>query len=152
MLVYITEKSSDKIPQKLTDVYEMSLALGTFLKEKHYGADLQVLYIGLFCMNPDYASLFKPSKPKYIFEGKEYIFDGMQAKSEDRTLEYELRLDYDTYSKSNDIRLILARDILKSLDVISTVKKIKDFDLNTFRNDFKLFFESYGWYKTEDFI
>ncbi|SFD98604.1 Immunity protein 44 [Chitinophaga sp. CF118] len=145
MQVHLTKELSDNISQKFRVVSDITYELNDFFNEKHYGDDLQVLYIGLFCMSPNVASIFKLSKPKYIFEGKEYIFDGMQRRSDDRSLQYELRLDYDIYNNSDDIRPIIVSDMLKSLDVITTIKKIKDFDLDRFENDFEQFFKLKGW-------
>ncbi|SFD98653.1 hypothetical protein SAMN05518672_10445 [Chitinophaga sp. CF118] len=145
MQVHTTEELSDSIPEKFKDVFAISNELNAFFNEKEYGDDLQALIICIFCMSPKHASFFKLRKPKYTFQGKEYVYDGMEVKSEDRSFSYELRLDYDLYNNSDDIKPIIVSDMLKSLDIINTIKKIKDFDLDRFKNDFERFFKLKGW-------
>jgi hypothetical protein len=145
MTIYLTQEVSAGIPEKLRFITEYENKLNSFFKERTYGDDLEVLYIALFCMKPEFERFFKMRKPKYTLEGKEYIYDGARQQSEDKSLVYELRLEYDVYIKADNIKPLLSQDILNSLGSIGTVKKIKDFDLSKFRSDFEHFFQQSGW-------
>ncbi|MBW8687242.1 hypothetical protein [Chitinophaga rhizophila] len=74
-----------------------------------------------------------------------YIYDGVQVDRPGKSLDYSLVLDYDEYKKTEDIRPILARDMLKSLETIKSVKKIQDFDVEKFKDDFEFFFKQNLW-------
>lgn len=145
MIIYLTQEASGSIPEKFKFINEYGDRLNSFFNGRSYGADLEVLYIALFCMSSEYESFFKIRKPKYTSEGKQYIYKGTRQQSEDKSLVYELRLDYDIYLKTNEVKTLLAQDIIKSLDTISTVKKIKDFELSKFKIDFEFFFQQDGW-------
>lgn len=70
---------------------------------------------------------------------------GVEVTSDPKMLSYEVRLAFDKYVAMENIEPHLAEEILTSLDVISTIKGIKDFDLNTFKRDFNIFFKEVGW-------
>jgi hypothetical protein len=145
MIIHFTEESSDDMPGKLGIVVDMKKEINTFFESKSYGAVLEVVYIAVFCMSPKFETLFHPRKPKYVLKGKEYIFDEIPTKSDDKSLIYELRLDYSKYQGAFDIKPIFAHDTLDSLDIITKVKQIKDFNFSKFKTDLEGFFKLIGW-------
>ncbi|WP_149699160.1 hypothetical protein [Chitinophaga sp. CF418] len=60
-------------------------------------------------------------------------------------LTFDLRLDFEKYLNSPEPKPLFAQDALASLETISKVKKIKDFDLVRFKTDFQQFFQETGW-------
>jgi hypothetical protein len=113
--------------------------------DRQYGEDLKSLIISIVCMAPRFEPFFKPRKPRYRTEEKTFVDHGIQVTSPARYLGYDLRLDFETYLNSKEPKALFARDVLASLDTISTIKKIKDFDLPRFKADFELFFKENGW-------
>lgn len=145
MYVAITEDISVEVLQKFNVISNSDSSLKAFFQDRVYGQDLERLYIGIFCMSPKFAQFFKLRRPNYQSERKTYIHQGIQVERDAKSLRYDLKLDYETYWNATDVKPLLAQDILKSLVTISTVKKIKDFDLNKFKSDFDLFFQQSGW-------
>lgn len=145
MQVNFTQEFSIEAAKKFDVLTAIESPADTFFSAKSYGCDLKVLYIGVSCFSPKFEHLFKLRKPKYRPESSVYVHRGVEIHREAKDLEYELRLDYDRYMAAADIRPLLVGDVLDSLLVISTIRKIKDFDLKAFTADFKLFFESQHW-------
>lgn len=89
--------------------------------------------------------MFKPRKPKYSREARNYIYKGVEVDSEPHLLAYDIKLPFEIYINLNDMKPDLAQQILQSLDVISTMKQIKDFNLEAFKADFEQFFKDNRW-------
>lgn len=145
MKVYLTEEFSRDISNKFDFVSDCGEQLKSFFARRDYGPDLKVVTIGLFCMSPQFENFFKQRKPKYTAQAKDTIEKGIVVPLDEKSLEYELRIDYKTYSTANNIREPLAKDVLNSLEVIKTIKKIKDFSYDVFRRDIEAFFWQVGW-------
>lgn len=145
MLVYLTKDISIEVEKKFDAVSPYHALLKEFFSDRFYGEDLITLYISVLCWSPKFEHFFKLRKPNYKSEGKVYIHQGVQVEREAMSLTYDLKLNYDTYLNAPDIKPVLAQDILKSLDTISTIKKIKDFNISEFKSDFKVFFQQNGW-------
>lgn len=145
MIIYLTEEFSGEISNKFDFIGKYDERLKQAFSNKSYGNDLDVIYIGLFCMSPRFADFFKPRKPKYQTERRLYIHQGVEVDREGKSLSYDLRMDYETYLHAADIKPVLAMDIINSTDTISSIKRIKDFDLSVFKSDFEVFFKSQGW-------
>ncbi|SEV91083.1 hypothetical protein SAMN05428988_0365 [Chitinophaga sp. YR573] len=135
----------------MLDKFDIVTAIGKnmdiFFADKIYGSDVEVIYIGIRCLTPVFESAFPKKKPKYDLKGKVYHVnnDDGPIKSPDKALSYSLTLDYSKYKEITDIRSIFPQDVLDSLDIIGTIKQIKDFDLVKFKSDFETFFKSVGW-------
>jgi hypothetical protein len=145
MYVTITEDISIEVLEKFNVISDNTSSLKHFFRDRFYGDDLKSLYIGIFCMSPKFEKFFKIRRPNYQTETKTYIHQGVQVERKAMSLTYDLKLDFETYLNALDVKPLLAQDILKSLDTISTVKKIKDFDLSKLRSDFEHFFQQSGW-------
>ncbi|MCD2426062.1 hypothetical protein LQ567_24980 [Niabella pedocola] len=145
MTIYFTFENSWDIGDKITIAHVIEEELNLFIKDRSYSADLETLYICLFCMGPDFGSFFKKRKPKYTPERKEYIYKGVQLVKEAKTYEYELRLDYQKYLTTENIKPHLANDIINSVKDILDCKKIKQLDLTRFQKDLSDFFHLVKW-------
>lgn len=145
MLVTITEEISVEISNKMNFISQDVASLKAYFANRSYGNDLHSLYIGVICMSPKFEQFFKSRKPNYKSEAKVLIDHGVRVEQEARSLSYDLKLDFETYLNATERKSLLARDILKSLDTIGTVKKIKNFDLGKFKEDFEDFFQLNKW-------
>lgn len=143
---FVTVTSAD-LGKPLRVIYKVEDDFQKFFSDKNYGDDLQYLLIRLECNSPKYAEMKKPRKPKYRREGAIEIMHGTQQQTDSRSLNYEIILDFPRYYQMDKETVVknLATDILASLDIISTVKQIKDFDLERFRKDLSKFFEQLNW-------
>ena len=145
MIIYFTQEFDGVVADKFNFLASYDEPLMTFFKQKHYGDNLDVLLIGLYCMSEKYDAFFKPRKPNYQRTSSIYIHRGVQVERDGKSLTYEIRLNFREYSQSDAIKPLLARDVLNSLNIITSVKKIGDFDLVSFRSDLETFFKLNGW-------
>lgn len=136
MNIFFEQEISVEIHQKFGFIATDTLStLNTFFKDKHYGVELDTLYISIFCMSPKFENFFREPRPKYTGNDPD---DG-------KSLEYQYRLDFIQYFESDNLKPLLANDILRSLDVIKSVKKLKDFDLERLRIDLREYFKHISW-------
>jgi hypothetical protein len=119
--------------------------LKEFFNEKCYGDDITTLYIGIICESTNFATLVKTRKPNYKTKSRRYMYQGVEVERPEKSLVYDVILDYDAIKNAEDIRPIISRDVLASLATIATIKKITDFDLPRFKTDFEEFFKQNGW-------
>jgi hypothetical protein len=143
MIVYFANHLSQDMFTKFRVLMDIKKDVADFFERKCYGTDIEVLYIGVFCLNPIFESAFPHKKPQYDRIGK-ILPNG--DRTEDKALNCELRLDYKKYHESIDIRQLIVQDTLRSLDIIKTMTQLKDFDLVKFKADFEDFFMSIGWH------
>ncbi|WP_264536247.1 hypothetical protein [Flavobacterium sp. N1736] len=132
------------IDQKKTDlIVKLSDEMKVYFRNKTYGSDIKAYTIGIVCVAPQFAQFFKAQKPKYT-KGKKVINpDGIPFTLED-SFEHSIKLDFETFKNSSEVeaKKYLAQEILKSLDIIETMKaKIKDFDLINFKRDLESYFK-----------
>ncbi|SHN25012.1 hypothetical protein [Chitinophaga sp. CF418] len=145
-VAFVTVTSVD-LGDQLDVIYDVDEDFENFFADKTYGDDLKYLLIRLECNSPKFAEMKKPRKPKYRREGAVEIMHGTQQQTDARSLNYEIILDFSRYDKVEREIVVknLAQDILNSLDVIKTVKQIKDFQLDKFRDDLARFFQEIKW-------
>lgn len=149
MKVSFTAQSSREAHSKLDIIIATRSDFKAFFSDKVYGDDLASLLIGVCCVSPESEEFFKPKKPKYRKEAETYEHKSVNVHTPDNHLVYELRLPFAIYMSIDDIRSDFAERVLESLSVISTIKKIKDFDLERFRADFRICFQQLGWLPNE---
>jgi hypothetical protein len=126
----------------------LSDELKTFFYTKEYGEDIKSIFIGVICVSNHFDSFFKVRKPKYK-KGKEKIIQDGNVLLLYNTLRYDIKLDFEFFlNKSNDhCKYYLADKILNSVDFISQINMIKDFDLVKFKTDLKNFIISSNYLK-----
>jgi len=122
---------SDKINKfkKVFDEFEEKI--GTLIRNKEYGSDLSMIYVGWICVAPEYEPFFKIHKPKY-YQNRQATIDGLGYKMVN-TLEYEIKIDYTEILNSSydDLNSILTNKLAYSLkNIVKKNKKIKDFNLD----------------------
>lgn len=130
---------------KLACVFEIEEELSKFFGNKSYSNDLENLYIGIFCMSPNFEPFFAQVKPVYRPLAKTYTRKGIKVHVEAKTYSYEVRLDFSIYNKVENIKSLLANDIIDSLTQILECNKIKSLDINSFKDDFRSFFKGKAW-------
>lgn len=145
MDVAITRELSPEIYQRFSDNTIPKEWLKAYFEKRIYGEHVKELIIGITCMSPRFDSFFKPRRPRYRTEEKTYVAHGIQITTPAMYLDYELRLDFEQYLNTKEFKALFAQDIVASLDTISKIKKIKDFDLPRFKADFEQFFRENGW-------
>ncbi|WP_264536250.1 hypothetical protein [Flavobacterium sp. N1736] len=137
--------STPEVENKIEIINSLSDDLRFFFKNKDYGNDVKSYTIGVHCQNvpPGFEKFSKLPKPSYTKGKKTINPDGIPFTLED-SFEHSIKLDFETFKNSSEIEAekYLAQEIIKSLDIIETMKaKIKDFDSLTFRTDLENYFK-----------
>ena len=145
MKLHFTIEASGEAVDAISIINEYKEQVRDFFENRTYSADMETLYICLFCMSPQFEPFFQPRKPKYTLVKKEYTYKGVFLTKGPKTYEYELRLDYQKYSSGENIMYKLANDIIESVDHIAKSKKIKKLDLEGMKKDLADLFHSIGW-------
>lgn len=135
--------------EKSTLINALSQSLEDYFKDKDYGNDIKTFYIRITCIKtkPGYEAWYKLIKPKYIDYSKTTSKLTGEILEVFNTFSYNVKIDnedyedfvYATYDVSNRILANMLVNSLSNLD--SLPKKVKNFDKETFKNDFRLFFE-----------
>lgn len=129
---------------KSSIIVDFSEIIKNHFKDKYYGNDIKSYTIGIICVSPQFEKFFKEKKPKLIKGKKETIQEGIPFTLED-DFEYDIKLNFEVFHNATEVeaRKILATEILKSLSVLDDFKlKIKDFDVNMFKDDLEKCFKN----------
>lgn len=133
-------------------IHELSDEIEIFLNEKEYGEDIQNYLLGCICIKTKegYEGWYKIRKPKYTHYKKVVNRLTGEEMEISKTFENDFKIDnklYEDFIDSSDevSNKILAKEILNSLSNLDSLpKKVKKFDKEKFRYDFRLFFEDRG--------
>lgn len=148
----ITLEIDREAEHKSNLIHQLSDEIEIFLNEKDYGADIENYLLGCICIKTKegYEGWYEVRRPKYT-DYKKVVNRLTGAEMEiSKTFENDLKIDnelYETFIDCSDeeSKKILANEILNSLSNLDSLpKKVKNFDKETFRNDFRLFFEDRG--------
>lgn len=99
------------------------------MRHHDFEGAIDELYIGIICVHPRFDSVFKPRRPRYVVSVDKNSDTGEVLKYT-RTLEYEIKLDFESVRAADEgsaVR-ILIKCIFDSIDNISRVKKLANFD------------------------
>ena len=138
---------SVEIDKKWIYIDSLSEELKTYFKNKQYGNDIKSYTIGIVCVSPQFDQFYKKEiRPKYTKGIKVINPDGIPFTLED-SFEYRIKIDYESFKGADEgeAKKILAKEILASLVVFEQMrKKIKDFDMDSFKADLEEYFKSHN--------
>ncbi|WP_035651846.1 hypothetical protein [Flavobacterium sp. ASV13] len=143
MKLALAQYTSAEIKKETRFLIDFSDEIEKYFIKKKYGNDLMEIVIGIICVSSIFEQFFKPKSPKYTKEKKHIKSEGFEYEVE-KCLEYSIKLDFETFKNSSEIKAkkYLAQEILKSLEIIDTMKsKFKDFDLVNFKKDLENYFK-----------
>lgn len=145
MRVAFVQSTSIEVGDTLDFVVSASDEFEEYFQNRHYGNDLDDLLIMLICDSPRFEEFYKPRKPKYKKYEAVRTQHGTLLEAAANRLSYDIKLDFARYYKADDAKKQLGKDLLDSLEIIPTIKKIKDFDLDRFRDDLKKLLKKIEW-------
>jgi hypothetical protein len=122
---------------------EFENKLKNFFQSKNYGEDLKEIYIGVIVVSPKLERFFKSQKPTYTFKPTNYIRNTISY-SFNKALNYRITLNFESFNNASEAeaREMLKRELLGSVNLFDGFKnRIKDFNVNLFRQDLGIFFE-----------
>jgi len=141
---FLTENSSD-VAEKIRSVTGETDRINLFFAGRHYSPNLDYLLIRILCFNQRMEELFPPQPPRYNAQTRNYMHRGERLEKPAASFEFDLRLNYSVYRELNDVSSEFARDLLESIAVINTNKKIKEFDMARFKEDLVHCMSQLGW-------
>lgn len=131
----------DKCKTKRQIIKELSDAVNTIVSSNDYGESIEKLLIGLIAVEPIYDKFAKPRRPRYT-EHKEIVVFGSIPIVINKTLEIEIKLDYEQIlaAEGEELRKIVAKKVLNTLQNTKPPKKVTDFDKDRFVTDIETYF------------
>ncbi len=120
----------------------MSETVNNLITSNYYGESIETMLIGLIVVEPIYDSFAKPRRPRYT-EHQETLAFGSIPIVIHKTLEIEIKMDYKQVITEEDeeLRKIVAKEVLNTLRSMKLPKKVTDFDKDRFVADITSLFK-----------
>ena len=124
-------------------IAQLSDSINKAITTNNYGESIETLFIGLIAVEPVYDKFAKPRRLRYT-EHKETMAFGSIPIVIHKTLEIEIKLDYQKVltAEGEELRKLVATEVLNTLITMKLPKKVTDFNKDQFVKDIELFFES----------
>ena len=126
----------EKGVSKRQAITELSDAANNLVASNDYGESIEKMLVGLIVVEPAYDDFSKPRRPRYT-EHKETMAFGPISIVINKTLEIEIKLDYGQVLASEDeeLKRIVASEVLNTFQNLKVPKKVTDFDKDRFVAD-----------------
>lgn len=128
--------SWEKSVSKRQAIKEVSEAANNLVASNDYGESIEKMLVGLIVVEPVYDDFSKPRRPRYT-EHKETVAFGSIPIVSHKTLEIEIKLNYEQVLAAEDeeLKRIVASEVLNTLHSLKMPKKVTDFDKDRFVAD-----------------
>jgi hypothetical protein len=125
-----------KSVSKRQAIKEVSEAANNLVASNDYGESIEKMLVGLIVVEPVYDVFSKPRRPRYT-EHKETMALGSIPIVTNKTLEIEIKLDYGQVLAAEDeeLKRIVASEVLNTFKNLKVPKKVTDFDKDCFVAD-----------------
>lgn len=126
----------EKSVSKRQAIKEISDAAKDFVASNDYGESIEKMFVGLIVVEPVYDDFSKPRRPRYT-EHKETKAFGSIPIVIHKTLEIEIKLNYEQVlaAEGEELKRIVASEVLNTLYNLKVPKKVTDFDKDRFVAD-----------------
>ena len=126
------EKSVSK-RQAIKEVSDVAMNL---VASNDYGESIEKILVGLIVVEPVYDAFSKPRRPRYT-EHKETRAFGSIPIVIHKILDIEIKLDYEQVleAEGEELKRIVASEVLNTLHDLKVPKKVTDFDKDRFVAD-----------------
>ena len=137
--------SWEKSVSKRQAIKEVSEAANNLVASNDYGESIEKMLVGLIVVEPVYDDFSKPRRPRYT-EHKETMAFGSIPIVIHKTLDIEIKLNYEQVlaAEGEELKRIVAFEVLNALHNLKVPKKVTDFDKDRFEADIdRLFHQKY---------
>ena len=126
----------EKSVSKRQAIKEVSDVANNMVASNNYGESIEKMLVGLIVVEPVYDDFSKPRWPRYT-EHKETMAFGSIPIVIHKTLEIEIKLNYDQVLAAEDeeLKRIVASEVINTLHNLKVPKKVTDFDKDRFVAD-----------------
>ena len=102
----------------------------------NYGESIEKMLVGLIVVEPVYDDFSKPRRPRYTEHKETMAFRSIPIVIH-KTLEIEIKLNYEQVLAAEDeeLKRIVAFEVLNTLHNLKVPKKVTDFDKDRFVAD-----------------
>ena len=135
----------EKSVSKRQAIKEVSEAANNLVASNDYGESIEKMLVGLIVVEPVYDDFSKPRRPRYT-EHKETMAFGSIPIVIHKTLEIDIKLNYEQVlaKEGEELKRIVAFEVLNALHNLKVPKKVTDFDKDRFEADIdRLFHQKY---------
>ena len=128
--------SWEKSVSKRQAIKEMSDAANNLVASKDYGESIEKMLVGLIVVDPVYDAFSKPRRPRFT-EHKEMLTLGSIPMVFHKTLEIEIKLNHEQVlvAEGEELKRIVASEVLNTFHNLKMPKKVTDFDKDRFVAD-----------------
>ncbi len=140
MEVNIELRASGNALAKLRTLLECFPDAKEYFKGREYANGFTTLDLTIHCMHDRFEATFPPQSPKYYKKDTHAMIRGERVLKPAGTFEYECRLNYDFYNDQENFRDQFINDIVDSLKIMETSRKLKEFDLEKMKEGFREYF------------
>lgn len=140
MEVNIDLRASGNALPKLREWLNRLPSARLYFTDKLYAKDFNVLDLTLHCMHDRFEATFPPLSPRYYKKDSHVMIRGERVLKVAGTFEYECRLNFDFYNEQENFQDRFINDIIDSLKIIEASRKLKEFDLEKMREEFREYF------------
>ena len=133
----------EKCVTKRQTIKNMSETTDNLINSNYYGESIEKILIGLIAVEPIYDAFAKPRRPRYT-EHKETMAFGSIPIVIHKTLEIEIKLDYEQVlvAEGEELKKIVASEVLNTLSTMKLPKKVTDFNKDKFVADLEQLYKS----------
>ena len=126
----------EKSVSKRQAIKEVSDTANNLVVSNDYGESIEKMLVGLIVVEPVYDDFSKPRRPRYT-EHKETKAFGSIPIVIHKTLEIEIKLDYGQVlaAEEEELKRIVASEVLNAFHNLKVPKKVTDFDKDRFMAD-----------------
>ena len=135
----------EKSVSKRQAIKEMSDAANNLVASNDYGESIEKMLVGLIVVEPVYDAFSKPRRPRYTEHKGTRAFGSIPIVIH-KTLEIEIKLNYEQVlaAEGEELKRIIASQVLNTLYNLKVPKKVTDFDKDRFVADIDgLFHQKY---------
>ena len=135
----------EKSVSKRQAIKEVSDAANNLVASNEYGDSIEKMFVFLIIVEPVYDAFCKPRRPRYT-EHKETRALGSIPIVIHKTLEIEIKLNYEQVlaAEGEELKRIVASEVLNTLYNLKVSKKVTDFDKDRFVADIDgLFYQKF---------
>ena len=126
----------EKSVSKRQAIKEVSEAANNLVASNDYGESIEKMLVGLIVVEPVYDDFSKPRRPRYTAHKETMAFGSIHIVSH-KTLEIEIKLNYEQVLMAEDeeLKRIVASEVLNTFQNLKVPKKVTDFDKDRFVAD-----------------
>ena len=140
MRLHLVQNTTVEFDRFATEWNNLSIKIDEITTSRDYGNVIDVMYIGIICVNPAFDFLFKTREPRYFKKPLRSTPGDLPLNAESRLFEVEIKFDFHAMMRADtsSSEVMILRSLIDLIPVIHTFNALKAFDAVQFESDIKL--------------